>query len=316
MTGPCSRRKIARMDGRAGSRSIVVWTVLRTRSCRIVARLILATIRWRSIRPTCFFGRYHAAVFKYSWLRCSCDRWLPHVHGSPELRVRPSRMRMLNLNRCRRNMFLSRRSLFFRLRTTVDSTVAAVVADASDRRIMHGRVVNVVNLGDINVVHCSVVEKAAIFPTPAFVALTEVGKAVHDPAVETDARTPVAVIKNKALAAPAPIARSPKETDFRSQYPCARHPIVIVEVVAIGPVVRCPDVTLARTKRLFIDWQRGRGECNDDAHRDLRKRCCRHRQHNDREQQHTNETNMHRASSRPHHPSLARCCSTAAGCVD
>src|SRR2546422_11379877 len=142
-------------------------------------------------------------------------------------------MRMLNLNRCRRNMFLSRRSLFFRLRTTVDSAVASVVADAGDRRIVDARVVNVVNLGDVNVVHCGVVEKAAIFPTPAFVTLTEVAKAVNDPTIETDARTTVDVIKNKALAAPGPISRRPKATDLRRQYPCARHPVVIADAIAL-----------------------------------------------------------------------------------
>src|SRR5258706_3657607 len=102
-------------------------------------------------------------------------------------------MRVLNLNRYRRNMSLARRRLFFRLRATVDSTVAAVVADASDRRIVDGRVVNIVNLSDVDIVHRSVVEKAIVVPTPSFVTFTEVAKTVNDPAVETDAWAPVAV---------------------------------------------------------------------------------------------------------------------------
>ena len=81
--GTFSRGKVARMDRRVGSRRIVVWTVIRTRSRCVVARLILATAGWGSVRPTWRFGRYNGAVFQYSRLRRGRDRRLAHVDGSP-----------------------------------------------------------------------------------------------------------------------------------------------------------------------------------------------------------------------------------------
>src|ERR1039458_4959046 len=270
------------MDGRCGLSS--------------VAPLISATIGW-SIRRSCRFGRYSATVIKISGPRCGCDAWLAHARRRALLRVGSGRLRMLSLSRYRRDMSLTRRSLVFRPRTRVDSTVATVIADVVLVVVPHGGVVNIVNVGDVHVVHGTVVEKVSAVPTPAFVTLTEIAEAVIDPAVEAYVRTPVAVIENKSVAAPAPIGWSPQETDFRRHHPCARHPVVIVDVVVVAPVARCPEITGPRTKRLLIDRQRGRADPN--GHADLRDRCCRHRQHDEREQQRTNETNMHCDSSGP-----------------
>src|SRR6202795_3202015 len=134
-------------------------------------------------------------------------------------------------------------------------------------------------------------------PPSSFVTFTEVAETIANPAIEADHRTPIPFIENKPFAAPTPIGGSPEETDFRSQHPCARHPIIIVEVVPVGPVARGPYISFARTKGLLIDRQRRRGEVNDDPHPDLRERCCRHAQHDEREQQRTNETDMHCDSS-------------------
>src|SRR5208283_653605 len=159
---------------------------------------------------------------------------------------------------------------------------AAVVTGVARIVVDYGGVVNIVNVGDVHVAYGTVVEKVSAVPTTAFKAHTEISEAVIDPAVEAYVRPPIAVIENKSVAAPTPIGWSPQKTDFRRHHPCARHPVVIADIVIVGPVPRCPDITVPRTKRLLIDRQRGRAEPN--GHADLRERCCRHRQHDEREQ--------------------------------
>src|ERR1700674_1508061 len=217
---------------------------------------------------------------------------------------------MLSLNSYRRDMPLMRRSLLLRRRTRVDPAIAPVVADVVIVGIVDdGRVVHVVNDSLVHVVHGAVVEKLPVIPTSAFVAFSKVTEAITDPAVETNLWTPVALIKNKTLAAPTPIPRSPQESDFRRHHPGARHPVIIVEVVALGPVAGCPHVTVFRTKRLLIDRQRGRGDHN--RHADLCERCCRHAQRDEHQQQRTNETDLHCDTSGPSSlvcPVLLYCC--------
>ena len=145
-TGSRRGRKVARMDRRAGSRSIVLRTRSRVlwarsgvrrsrvrRSGSIVRPLISATIGRRRIRRPCRFGWHDGAVVQYSGFRSRCDRRLAHVHRSPLLRVGSCCLRMLSLNSYRRDMPLMRRSLLLRRRTRVDPAIAPVVADAVHR---------------------------------------------------------------------------------------------------------------------------------------------------------------------------------------
>src|SRR5712671_3079238 len=194
------------MDGRARSRSVVLWTVtvprpiVRTISGRVSARLILASIGWRSIRSPRRLGRYNPTLLNRSGLWSGRDRRLAHVDRSPKLGVGPCNLHMLPLNRYGRNMSLSCRSQFLRLRRTVDSTIPAVIADPWGVRIdSWGRVVNVVNHGDVHVIDRGVVEKAIAIPTAAFITFTEIAKAVEDPAVKTYLWPPVAVIENVSI---------------------------------------------------------------------------------------------------------------------
>src|ERR1035437_1343611 len=264
----------------------------------------------RSIRRSCLFGWYNAAVIKISGPGCCCDAWLAHVRRRALLRVGLGRLRMLSLSRYRRDMSLTRRGIVFGPWTRVDSTGATVVADVGFA-VDHSGVVNVVNFIHVHVVHGTVVEKVVVVPTPAFVTLTEITEAVIDSAIEAHVRPPIAVIENKSVAAPTPIGWSPQETDFRRHHPSSRHPVVIVDVVIVGPVARGPEITVAWTKRLLIDRQCGRADPN--GHANLRERCCRQGKHDECEQQRTNETNMHCVSSCPTILRFARSCSPAPG---
>ena len=63
----------------------------------------------------------------------------------------------------------------------------------------------------VHMIHRGVIEKVAVVPTSAFIAMTEVTEAIVDPAIETYRQAPVAFIEEKSVAAPGPIARSPEE---------------------------------------------------------------------------------------------------------
>jgi len=107
-SAPSQRRKLVRMNRRAGS----------------------SPIGW-CIRPSCLFGRDSGTVIKISgpWGRCGAG--LAHVRRRALLRVGSGCLRMLRLSRYRWDMSLPRRRLVFRPWTRADSTIAAVVTITS-----------------------------------------------------------------------------------------------------------------------------------------------------------------------------------------
>src|SRR6266849_2375870 len=245
-------------------------------------------------------GGYHPALVEHSWPRTRCDRRPATIHRGPKLRVALSGTHMLSLSGYRRDMSLTFRGFLFTGRTHIDPTVAAVVADAVHYGgvVNNRRVVNVVDVGDVYIVHRAVVEKPAAVPTPAFVAVSKVAVTVVDPAVEADTRTPIAFMENKSVAAPTPIGWSPEKTRFWRQHPCTRHPEVVSVIVVVGPVPRCPDIAFSGTQGLLVN-RKGR-RADPDRYAYLGKRSCRHRQHYKRKQQRTNgRDTSHSVSSRP-----------------
>src|SRR5437773_1240248 len=172
---------------------------------------------------------------------------------------------MLRLNRHRRDMPLARRHLVLRTRTRVDAAWSTVIAHAIHRDVVHdGFVVDVTHVDHINVHDATVVEESIAVPTSADKVKTKIAEAVNDSSVKTHTRTPVALIENKSAIAPGPIGRSPQETDFGSQHPRARHPVIVAVVIVPGPVTGRPEITVARTKWLVVHRQCGRTERHRD----------------------------------------------------
>ena len=147
-------------------------------------------------------------------------------------------------------------------RTYLNAAWAAIVADPVDGNVVvdYGFVVNVPNIYDVHIINRAVVEKAVALPPSTYVAGTEIPKAINNPAIEAYLRTPIAVVENIRAVIPGPIGRRPQETGFRSQYPCARHPIVVSFDVVPGPVAGRPDVPLTGTKRLLVNRNSRRTE--------------------------------------------------------
>ena len=178
---------------------------------------------------------------KLSRLRSSSDCRTPVVHGRQECVVGTGSLHMLGLQRRWRPVLLVFRCFFCLGRAGGNSTGAAVIADIVHPSVVdYGPVVNVVNAGDIHVVHRTVVVKLSVLPTSALIAGTTIAKAVVDPTVEADLRTPVAVIPAIGVAAPAPITGSPEQTNLGSHHPRTRHPEVAF--IPISPVAGGPDI--------------------------------------------------------------------------
>src|ERR1700723_1025775 len=261
-------RQVVRMDWR-GLGSVVV-----RRSVGVVRGPVRSVVRTsgRVIRASCRVRTSAAAEF--SSFRSSSDRRLAVIYRSAQLGVRTGGLDVLNLSGHWPHMLLMRNGLFCGAGTLGDSAVAAVIADMRDVSYVDSGVVDVVDYVDVDVIDRGVVKEMAAVPTPALITVTEVTESVVDPAVPSDLRAPISVIKNETAAAPSPVARSPEVAHFRSHDPCARHPVIIV--VAPGPVARNPDISVAGAYRLFVHRYLRRGDGNRDA--DLRQGCCRHNQ--------------------------------------
>src|SRR5207244_12755481 len=86
---------------------------------------------------------------------------------------------------------------------------------------------------------------------------------VIDPAVESDRRAPVAVIKEITAAVVRPVTRGPVKADTRRQGPIARHPIIIEAIER--PVTRRPEISSRGSVRLGVNRDRRRREADRDA---------------------------------------------------
>src|SRR5580704_14175206 len=104
-----------------------------------------------------------------------------------------------------------------------------------------------------------------MLPTPAFISVAEITETVNNPTIKTYHRPPISFVENKGFATPTPVSRGPKETNLRCQHPRTRHPVIIADIVVVGPVARRPDVALARAKRLVVDRQGRRTKRYGDA---------------------------------------------------
>src|SRR5438445_4493709 len=119
---------------------------------------------------------------------------------------------MLGLYRRWRDMPRTCSRLFLSVRARGDSTHSSVVAHVVYGDVIHDDrlVIDVRNVR--HVVDGSVVEEGSAIPISPRIADTNVAETVVNAAIESDVRTPVALMKNKDSIGPAPITRGPQET--------------------------------------------------------------------------------------------------------
>jgi hypothetical protein len=135
---------------------------------------------------------------------------------------------MLGLHRRSLDVVFPGVTLLLRSGTPVDTTASAVVTDARAVIDNDRLVVNVVHNRDVYVGDGAVVAKVPAIPISALIAVAGVAKAVINPTIKSDMRTPVSVMPEVGTLAPSPVAGSPEESRFRCFYPGARHPVVAV----------------------------------------------------------------------------------------
>jgi hypothetical protein len=115
---------------------------------------------------------------------------------------------IFDLGMHRRCMGFTQRGQFRWTRAKPDAALAAVEAYPNAAR-GNGVAVDVVDHGDIDVVHGAVIEKVAGVPIAALVAGANITKPVVDAAIEADVRTPIAMEESITAAHEAPVARRP-----------------------------------------------------------------------------------------------------------
>jgi hypothetical protein len=100
---------------------------------------------------------------------------------------------------------------------------------------------------------CAIVEKVASPPVAAFVAPAAVAVAVIDSTIKSDRRAPIAGVPKIHAFPESPISRCPQIIRLRRLDPRARHPVVILDLVAPSPIARSPQIPISGNRRLVID---------------------------------------------------------------
>jgi hypothetical protein len=103
-----------------------------------------------------------------------------------------------------------------------------------------------------------VVEELPALPISALEAGAHVPESIKNATVEADLFSPVASVPEVNAVAPAPISRSPEETDFGGENPRAGHPVVVAIVIVPSPIAGRPHIALARTDGLYVHRQKRR----------------------------------------------------------
>jgi hypothetical protein len=149
--------------------------------------------------------------------------------------------------------------------------IAAVIADAVDRHVVDdGAVVDVSYAGVTEVVDRAVVVHPAIAPVAAVVTTAAVSIPVVHAAIKAHMRAPISLMPEERSAGEAPIARRPQIIGLRRFHPGTWDPVVVLDVVAPGPITGRPNITVIRHRRLLIDGKFGRRNVDRDLHGDLR----------------------------------------------
>ena len=196
------RRNLLGVSRRSSGSCVALGSCARlVRSCaRLVGGGVLGrgTVRRRMIRRACLRSCYHSALVKGSRLWSCSDGRPALVYRSSKLWIPASRLHLLILSRDGWNVPGMHRGFFRRRRPSFNSTIAAVVADPVHGDVVHRRVVNIVNVGDVDVVNGAVVVKLTVVPAPTFIAVAEVTVSVNNTAVKSNLGSPVARVEGVA----------------------------------------------------------------------------------------------------------------------
>ena len=192
------------------------------------------------------------------------------VHRRELSAIGAGEMLLLRLHSGGANVAIAIRGHFRGRGTSVETAVTAVIADAADVAFVdHRAVVDVVNVGDVYVIHRAVVEEMIVIPVAALVAEAAIAEAVVHAAVKADVRAPVTDVPEITAAAPTPVARSPQETDLGRQDPDARNPVIAAS--RVGPIAGSPNVSVSGADGLSVNGEWRRSDTNGNANAETRR---------------------------------------------
>src|SRR5215469_5465075 len=182
---------------------LVRWTIV---GMNTRASNIRAAIGRRLIAASRFASWDRTAIPELSGPGSGRHRWSAMIHGGAQLSVVASLFHVPCLSGHRCHVPLTSKPLFLPGREGVDASIAAIVADPIDRCIVvdDRGVVGVMDLGDVYVVHPSVVVKTVTVPAASFVPVAKIAITIVHAAVETHERAPITFMKDISAFAPAP----------------------------------------------------------------------------------------------------------------
>jgi len=127
------------------------------------------------------------------------------------------------------------------------------VAVSGNIASFHNRPINIggVNARNVNAHHGRVVGEFMAAPHAAGKSDAAVAEAIVHAAVVANMASPVAVMKDKHAAGPAPVAGRPERSLIGGRNPRAGHPIV--PILAVSPIARRPHPARFRARGLLVN---------------------------------------------------------------
>jgi hypothetical protein len=150
------------------------------------------------------------------------------------------------------------------------TAVVGHVMGIGDDAPLDNRPVNVsgVNDGPIHMDDRRVVCKGAAAPLAAGKADAAITVAVVHAAIVADVAAPIALMEAVMAVGPIPVVRRPQRALIGRLHPGARHPVIVANLLIVGPVAGGPHQVGPGADGLHIDWQRRRSKADTDG--DLR----------------------------------------------
>ena len=196
----------------------------------------------------------------------------PMIHGREEGAIAGCRMLVLRLHIRGVEAALTECALLFGPRSHVDSTSAAVVADARHIVVNDCAVVDVcdVHIGHVDVGHATVVIESAALPISTPKTDAKISVAVVHATVKAHMRAPISGMPDVNSLSPSPVSWRPKQAGFRRHHPGSGNPVVAVGT--IRPVARRPEVAISWAGWLLVNRQNGRGYGDGNEYSGERRR--------------------------------------------
>jgi hypothetical protein len=180
---------------------------------------------------------------------------------------------MRALRFCCLDMTIVRCRLFSGCRSRVDSTGAVKADVIIDSSVVDHCTVNigVVDDGRIHSPNRCVIPKDVALPPAAVETGSIITKTIVDTSVESNVGTPITAVPMIDAVHKTPVTRGPKVSGLGHLNPGARNPEITV--ISVSPVARTPKISVLRTRRLLVNDEGRRRNCNRNALSEKRRRC-------------------------------------------